>query len=402
MSRPRANVRRVTDPFPRAPKYGDAEITAVVELLSAGRLSEIGRGPNTEAIEKAFADLVGTLYALSFNSGTASLHAALHGAIRTAEAEPDAGIAMSPLTWISAITAAFHAGSHPHFVDLAPEGPNLDPAAVPSDCAAVMVTHTYGVPAYMDAFVGIGLPVVEDCSHAHGAIYCGRPVGSWGASAAFSLQESKAVSAGEGGMLTTNDRRVYEHALTLGHHPHRLAAELTHPELTAYADAGASYKFRMPALAAVIGHVQLRGLPDRMRAAEHNLAHLTARLAATDTPLTLVPTPPGSVRGWYGTPFAVRQPVRDPAALAWRCADAGLPIRNLYPDWTATGLLQDPDRVRRFWPHMGGRWQPPARGQFPRYERFRAQTIVLKIPEVAAPRYIEQVAAALESVLREV
>lgn len=393
------SVPRVTIPFPRAPKYGDAEIAAVTALLRTGRLSDLGRGPATAAIEDAFADSVGTAYALSFNSGTASVHAALHGAIHTANTDPRAGVAMSPLTWISAITAAFHAGSHPRFVDLAPGSPNLDPAAVPRECAAVLVTHAYGVSAPMDEFVGTRVPVVEDCSHAHGALYRGRPVGSWGAAGAFSLQESKAVSAGEGGILTTDDRTVYEHALTLGHHPARLAAELTHPDLTPYDDAGASYKFRMPALSAVIGHAQLQTLGSRMRAAEQNLAHLTALLAAADTPLASVPTPAGSVRGWYGTPFTVVQRVDYPAALARRCADAGLPIRTLYPDWTSTGLLQDPDRIAHFWPHTGGRWQPPMPGQFPNYERFCAQTLVLKIPEVPAPQYIEQVAASLTAVM---
>ncbi|MGR7000738.1 DegT/DnrJ/EryC1/StrS family aminotransferase [Yinghuangia aomiensis] len=392
---------RITDPFPRAPKYGDAEIAAVTELLRTGRLSDLGRGPATAALEDDFADLAGTAYALSFNSGTAALQAALHGTIATADTDRDAGIAMSPLTWISAITSAFHAGSFPRFVDLAPDSPNLDPGAVPDDRAAVLVTHTYGIPAPMDAVLATGIPTVEDCSHAHGAVYQGQPVGSWGAAGAFSLQESKAVSAGEGGILTTNDRAVYEHALTLGHHPARLAAELTHPHLAAYTDAGASHKFRMPTVAAAVARVQLAGLHTRMRVAEDNLAHLTGLLAAADTPLVPTPIPAQSVRGWYGTCFTVLRPVPSPGALVARCTDAGIPVRALYLDWLTTGLLQDPERIRHFWPHTGGRWQPPSAGELPRYEQFCAQTLVLKVPEVPAAAYLDQVAAALDAVLRD-
>ena len=136
---------RVRLPFPRRPKYGDAEIAAVTALLRAGSLSEIGRGPAAAGLEDAFRDLTGTTHALSFNSGTAALHAALHAVQHTAGASPDAGVVMSPMTWLSAITAAFHAGSFPVFADLAPGSPNLDPAAaVASGCPAVLVTHAFG------------------------------------------------------------------------------------------------------------------------------------------------------------------------------------------------------------------------------------------------------------------
>ena len=76
---------RVTLPFPRRPKYGDAEIAAVTALLRSGSLSEIGRGPAAAGLEDAFRDLTGTAHALSFNSGTASLHAALHAALHAVQ-----------------------------------------------------------------------------------------------------------------------------------------------------------------------------------------------------------------------------------------------------------------------------------------------------------------------------
>src|SRR5215207_1408978 len=86
-------------PFPRAPRYGCADQDAASALLTAGRLSDTGRGDVIAALEDAFATLTDTRYSLSFNSGTASLH----GALRGVGVHPDAGVITSPLTWISAI-----------------------------------------------------------------------------------------------------------------------------------------------------------------------------------------------------------------------------------------------------------------------------------------------------------
>lgn len=394
----------VTLPYPRRTKYGDAEITAVTELLRSGTLSEIGRGPAVTALEDAFRDLTGTGHALSLNSGTASLHAALHAVlhadaqpgVNVSVADPNGGVAMSPMTWISAITATFHAGTFPIFADLEPGSPNLAPAAASTiDCSAVLVTHAWGIPAPMHEFSLLPVPVVEDCSHAHGALSQGRPVGSWGAAGCFSLQESKAVSGGEGGILTTSDRAVYETAMTVGHHPYRLAAELTGPDLLPLATAAASYKYRIPAVAAVIAAEQLKTLPERMTASETNLAHLVHLIDTQDLPLRPVPLPADSKRGWYGTPFTLREPVTDMGAFTAACRQVGLPIRALYHDWLSTPLLQQPALIERYWPHMRGRWRPPKTEDFPNYQQFRKQALVLKIPEIPAPGYIEQVAAAL-------
>lgn len=394
----------VTLPHPRRPKYGDAEIAAVTQRLHSGALSEVGRGPASTALEDGFRDVTGATHALSFNSGTAAIHAALHAVLHAHEhpggdaddAGPDTGVLMSPMTWISAITAAFHAGTFPVFADLEPGSPNLAPAAArTTDCSAVLVTHAWGIPAPMREFTRLSVPVVEDCSHAHGAVSQGRSVGSCGAAGCFSLQESKSVSGGEGGVLTTSDRTVYETAMTLGHHPVRLAAELTDPDLLPLAAAAGSYKYRIHGLAAVIAAEQLKTLPDRMQASETNLAHLMHLIGNRDLPLRPVALPTDSKRGWYGTPFTLLEPVTDMGSLTSACKQIGLPVRALYTDWLSTPLLQEPALIERYWPHMRCRWNPPNPNDFPNYQQFRKQTLVLKIPDIPAPAYIEQVATAL-------
>jgi perosamine synthetase len=366
-----------------------------MRLLDAGHLSETGRGPACAAIEEAFAGSVSSRYALSFNSGTASLHAALH-AVGTGPGS--APVVVSPMTWISAITAVFHAGAVPVFCDIEPDSPNLSPTALDalrSPAAAVIVTHAWGIPARVDALAAaVSCPLIEDCSQAHGAIYRGRPVGSWGAAGCFSLQESKAVSAGEGGILTTSDRGVYERAMTVGHHPHRLAAELTGPDTAILAAAGASWKYRMPALNAVIGVEQLRRLPKRAAACAANYKVLAGVIRSAGLPIRLPPVDAGSVRGWYGTPIEFIEPVTDPHALRRALNAEGIPVRAAYDDWITTPILADQELAARFWP-SARRYHPPEPGSLPNYQHARRQMTVLKIPGVAAADYMRDIAAAL-------
>ncbi|HZM74569.1 MAG TPA: DegT/DnrJ/EryC1/StrS family aminotransferase [Candidatus Limnocylindrales bacterium] len=385
----------VTLDFPTATKYGPAEQQAAQSVLSTGRLSDTARGTPIATVEDAFAQLTGSAYALSFNSGTAALHAALHAA----GAHPDAGVATSPLTWISAITAAFHAGSFPVLCDLERHTYHLSPAAAATaNCSAVLVTHAYGTPAPMDLY-RTDVPVIEDCSHAHGAIHHGRPVGAWGTAGCFSLQDTKTVSGGEGGILTTSDRRIYEGAMLLGHHPHRLATEIAEPDLAALAATGAAHKFRMSPIAAAIAAVQVASLPQRMAAAEGNLATAHEVWQRQGTPLHIPPIGNNGKRGWYGVPLMLYDDAGEAdEQLLDRLTAARVPVRRIYEDWLTSPLLQTPQAVRSFWPQITN-WQPPQPAEFPNYYHTRRHTIVLKIPMVDAPDYMQQVALALDTIL---
>jgi dTDP-4-amino-4,6-dideoxygalactose transaminase len=303
------------------------------------------------------------------------------------------------MTWISAITAIFQAGAHPVFCDIEPDTPNLSAKTLTSNAAAIMATHAWGMPALVDQLAETGMPVVEDCSHAHGAIYRGRPVGSWGAAGCFSLQESKAVSAGEGGILTTSDRLVYERAMTVGHHPHRLTAELTLAETRPLKSAGASWKYRMPALNAVIGVEQLRRLPERAAASARNLAVLLDEINAADLPIRVPEPADDSVRGWYGVPLYFADEADSPRARHDALIAEGVPLRALYEDWTTSPVLADRTVAARFWPSARG-YQPPCPDSLPNYQQARRRLVVLKIPDTPAESYMLDVAVALTKVTR--
>jgi dTDP-4-amino-4,6-dideoxygalactose transaminase len=212
--------------------------------------------------------------------------------------------------------------------------------------------------------------------------------------------ERKAVSGGEGGVLTTNSRTVYERALTLGHHPHRLATELTDPALRDLAGTGLGYKTRMPTMAATVARVQLQRLATRMAASDANLHLLLDVLHAHAAPITAPRLADGSVHGWYGTPLIITDPVPDPAALFTACTAAAIPVRAMYDDWRSSPLLQTPAVVHHRFPHVRHTpWRPPDPQALPNYLTARRQTLVLKIPDVPAADYIHQVGDALTAVL---
>jgi dTDP-4-amino-4,6-dideoxygalactose transaminase len=170
---------------------------------------------------------------------------------------------------------------------------------------AIVVVHYLGYPADMDPIMAIarraGLKVIEDVSHAHGGRYHGRQVGSIGDVAATSLMSGKALATGEGGILTTNDRTIYERALAFGHYE-RYDGTIQSPELRPFAGLPlGGYKYRMHQLSAAVARVQLRHFDERMAEIQHamnafwDLLDGTPGLRAHRPPLDSGST----MGGWY-------------------------------------------------------------------------------------------------------
>ncbi|GAA4955332.1 hypothetical protein GCM10023238_22440 [Streptomyces heliomycini] len=145
-----------------------------------------------------------------------------------------------------------------------------------------MVTHLMGFPADMERITAFarehGLAVVEDCSQAHGAECSGRPVGRHGDVAAFSLQAKKQVTAGEGGVLVTDDRRIYERAVMLGHCIDRGEEDVTSDEYGAYGRTGFGLNYRIHPVGAALARGALARLDTVLTGRERNYGRLGALL----------------------------------------------------------------------------------------------------------------------------
>ena len=194
-----------------APDITEQEISAVVEVLRGSRLS---LGPKLEEFEERFAAYIGVPYAVAVNSGTSGLHLC----VRALGLQSGDEVIVPSFTFIAAANAIRYEGAMPVFVDIDPQTLNLDPARVEQSITpktrAILVVHTFGVPADMAALEAIanrhGLYILEDACEAVGATYHGRKVGSFGAAGVFAFYPNKQLTTGEGGMVATRDAKLAE------------------------------------------------------------------------------------------------------------------------------------------------------------------------------------------------
>ncbi len=258
---PKAVTRDPGDIFVH-PIIDERDEKAIVEMLHSRQMSSI---EPSLALEEQYARWQGTRYALAHNTGTAALYGALWG---VGVGEGDEVICPSVTYWASAMPVLSLRGVVV-FADIERATLCIDPEDVRRKITertkAIMAVHIYGHPADMDALMEIseetGVPVIEDVSHAHGARYKGRLVGSLGQVSAMSLMTGKALPTSEGGMLCTDDQEIYERAIVFGHYG-RIAKYCEMEEyrrLQGLALGG--HKFRMNGFSAAMAQVQLEKYP---------------------------------------------------------------------------------------------------------------------------------------------
>lgn len=202
----------------------EEDIQAVVDVLRSGALTQ---GPAVEAFEQAVAEYVGVKFAIAVSSGTAGLHLS---ALATGVG-PGNSLITSPITFVASANAALYAGGRPVFADINPDTVNMFPGSLKDvlaknpDTRAVVPVHFAGLPCDMPAIKTAadeaGAMVIEDAAHALGAQYPdGKRVGCCAHSlmTVFSFHPVKAIAAGEGGMITTNDEPTYRRLLRLRSH----------------------------------------------------------------------------------------------------------------------------------------------------------------------------------------
>jgi dTDP-4-amino-4,6-dideoxygalactose transaminase len=253
-----------------SPQIGDEERNAVLDVLDSGQLAQ---GPVVEAFEHEFAQWCDVDHAVAVNSGTAAIHLLLlaHGVKAGDE------VITSPFTFVASANAALFVGARPVFADIEDETYCLDPAlveaAITPRTKAIMPVDLYGHPAAIFALREIadrrGVVLIEDSCQAHGASIDGRKAGALGVSASFSFYPTKNMTTGEGGMVTTGDRKVADLVRSLRQHG---ATERYHHEML-------GYNFRLTEIAAAIGRAQLAKLDGFNETRRRNAAILNRGLA---------------------------------------------------------------------------------------------------------------------------
>jgi len=195
-------------PFPVWPHYDDAEKKAVLDVLES-RVWWRTPGTRTLAFEQEFAKFHGAKHGLAVTNGTAALEVTMSAL----GIGPGDEVIIPNFTFVATASAVLYANALPVTVDVSPETYCLDPqlteAAITPRTKAIIAVHMGGHPADLDALGDLakknGIALVEDSSHAHATEWRGKRIGSHGTAGTFSFQASKLMTAGEGGMIVSND-----------------------------------------------------------------------------------------------------------------------------------------------------------------------------------------------------
>lgn len=262
-----------TKPYSKWPQFGVEERKGLLAVFDSG---EWWYGKRVARFEREFAAFQGAKYGVSCTSGTVAIELAL----KALGLEAGDEVVVPAYTFIASATAVLEANAVPVFVDVTADSWNIDPArldqAIGRKTRAIMPVHFAGIPADMDGVMRVakrhGLAVIEDAAQAWGSRWRKRGAGTFGDAGAFSFQRSKNITAGEGGMLLSNNRGLAEKARSLAN-----CGRLPGGKWYEHHLAGGNY--RLTELQAAILSAQLK----RFRAHEvrrrRNAAYLDKRLA---------------------------------------------------------------------------------------------------------------------------
>jgi perosamine synthetase len=252
-------------------QVGEDEARLVYEMTLRNELS--GGTEVVREFEKEFREYHGLKHCITTFNGTTALWSAMYGL----EVGPGDEVIAPVNTWICTISSAPMLGATPVLVDVDPATNLMDPEDVrkkiTSRTKAIIPVHLWGWVCDLDALMDIsretGIPIIEDCSHAHGARYRDKVVGSIGHVGAWSMQGSKAVSAGEGGAIASDEDEIIDRAALLGQCNRVIGLDLKTKRYERFQPLGVGIKFRSHPLAMGIAQVQFRKL-DALNARRKN------------------------------------------------------------------------------------------------------------------------------------
>jgi len=262
----------------RWPVITEEDKQAVMEVLNSGNLW----GPyaaNCKGLEAEFAAYLETKYCIAFNSGTAALHAA----VRAAGVGPGDEVITSAYSFLASAVAVLHSNGIPVFVDIDPKTHNIDPSKIEEkiteNTKAIIPVHIEGIPADLDEIMRIAkkhdLVVIEDAAEAHGTKYKGRNVGTIGNMAIFSLNSTKNLPGGEGGLLVTNSAEYRGRANMV-----RMFGEyMEEGEGRSYVAYTLGWNYRTQEMPAAFARSQLRRLDENNENSRKNGDYLSKELA---------------------------------------------------------------------------------------------------------------------------
>ena len=306
-----------TQPYPDWPMFDERDITAISNVIRSGRWGGYPYpGPQTAEFARRFAELQGGGYAIPMANGTVTMEIAL----RAANIGWGDEVIVPAYTFQATAVAPMAAGAIPVIADIDPETYCLDPKALEATITprtkAVIPVHLGAEMADMDAILEIAeqhaLIVIEDCAHAHGAKWRGKGAGTLGHFGSFSLQSSKILTTGEGGVLLCRTAEMAGKVASLVDcgRPHKAGGgeEESGGDMTkSNYQLGANY--RMTELQAALGNVAIERFPEQARQRAEMAAYMDEALSEISGVRVLKRDPRHTARSIYRYIFAIRPEV---------------------------------------------------------------------------------------------
>jgi dTDP-4-amino-4,6-dideoxygalactose transaminase len=285
-------------PFSPWPCFTNEEIDAAASVLRSNRVN-YWTGDECRAFEREFAVWTGTRHAVALMNGTVALDVAL----KALGVGPGDEVVVTPRSFIASASCVVNAGAVPMFADVECDSGNISAETIrpvlTDRTRAIIVVHLGGYPADMDPIMELArareIRVIEDCAQAHGARYKGRSVGSIGDIGAWSFCQDKVMStAGEGGMVTTDDEDLAKAMWSFKDHGKSWDAvyEREHPSGFRWLHETFGTNWRMLEMQAAIGRIQLRRMPGWTTARNRNATRIhdaLVPLAGDDGAVRLAP-----------------------------------------------------------------------------------------------------------------
>lgn len=251
------------------PTIGDDEKNAVMNVMDSGHITA---GEEVCTFEKEFSEYLGSPYAIATSSGTSALHTMINS-LKFNEGDE---VITTPFTFVATVNAIKLCGLKPVFADVDEKTYNIDPESVEkilrsnNNIKGLLVVHLFGQACDMDRLVELcreyDILLMEDVAQAHGSMYKGKKLGTFGEVAAFSFYATKNMITGEGGMIVCNDNEINK----------RCRLFINHGSYSKYKYEGVGMNYRMTDVEAAIGRVQLRKLDaqNKKRRANANLYNI--------------------------------------------------------------------------------------------------------------------------------
>lgn len=274
------------------------------ECIETNWLTENGRF--VDEFENSFKEFVGAKYATVVNNGTLALHLGLLALGINQQDE----VIVPTFTYVASANAVTYTGAKPVFVDCDPESWQIDPADVErkitSKTKAIMPVHIYGHPSEIEKLKTIAdnnnLFIIEDCAEAFGSYYRNKHVGTFGDIGIFSFFGNKTITTGEGGMLVTNDKKLYERAIHYKGQGLAKSRQYWHDIV--------GYNYRMTNLSAAIGLAQIEKAGNIL-IDKNNIANWYQKYLK-DLPLTFQKLMPNVIHSnWMVTVLTISSEMRD-------------------------------------------------------------------------------------------